>query len=103
MCIASPQKKHFPPITAYCHPLDLMCLVVVDNTFLSPYFQRPLALGADLVVHSATKYLNGHSDVVMGVICLNDPELHDRLKFLQNAIVPSTRSHADAEPAAHEG
>ncbi|KAK3285552.1 hypothetical protein CYMTET_6847 [Cymbomonas tetramitiformis] len=73
------------------HEANPKCLVVVDNTFLSPYFQRPLALGADLVVHSATKYLNGHSDVVMGVICLNDPELHDRLKFLQNAIggVPS--------------
>lgn len=66
-------------------------LVVVDNTFLSPYVQNPLAHGADVVVHSVTKYINGHSDVVMGVAALNDDALHDRLAFLQNAIgaVPS--------------
>eukprot|EP01121_Diplochlamys_sp_Union-15-3_P018150 TRINITY_DN6557_c0_g1_i4.p1 TRINITY_DN6557_c0_g1~~TRINITY_DN6557_c0_g1_i4.p1 ORF type:complete len:392 (+),score=71.54 TRINITY_DN6557_c0_g1_i4:48-1223(+) len=66
-------------------------IFVVDNTFVSPYFQNPLTLGADLVVHSVTKYLNGHSDVVMGVVCGNDLELHERLKFLQNAIgaIPS--------------
>jgi cystathionine gamma-lyase len=66
-------------------------LVVVDNTFLTPYLQRPLALGADLVVHSTTKYLNGHSDVIGGAAVGNDPELRDRLAFLQNAIgaVPS--------------
>jgi len=66
-------------------------LFVVDNTFLSPYFQNPLELGADLVVHSVTKYINGHSDVVMGVVCGNDMEIYKRLKFLQNAIggVPS--------------
>eukprot|EP01120_Amphizonella_sp_Union-15-10_P015265 TRINITY_DN7821_c0_g1_i1.p1 TRINITY_DN7821_c0_g1~~TRINITY_DN7821_c0_g1_i1.p1 ORF type:complete len:383 (-),score=54.14 TRINITY_DN7821_c0_g1_i1:82-1230(-) len=64
---------------------------VVDNTFLSPYFQTPLDLGADLVVHSVTKYLNGHSDVVMGVVCGRDQELFHKLKYLQNAIgaVPS--------------
>jgi O-succinylhomoserine (thiol)-lyase len=61
-------------------------LAAVDNTFLSPYFQRPLELGADLVMHSMTKYLNGHSDVVMGALMLNDPEVYDRLKFLQNAV-----------------
>ncbi|MCL6511167.1 MAG: cystathionine gamma-synthase [Anaerolineae bacterium] len=61
-------------------------LLVVDNTFASPYLQRPLALGADIVVHSATKYLGGHSDVVNGLIVLNDDEAHARLKFLQNAV-----------------
>ena len=79
------------------------CLVGVDNTFMSPYFQRPLELGADIVMHSMTKYLNGHSDVVMGALMLRDREikgprkvwtdplfappktLYARLKFLQNA------------------
>jgi cystathionine gamma-lyase len=61
-------------------------LVAVDNTFMTPYFQRPLALGADLVVHSTTKYLNGHSDVVGGAIIGADPALRDRLAFLQNAM-----------------
>jgi len=60
--------------------------VVVDNTFMSPYFQKPLDLGADIVMHSVTKYLNGHSDVVMGVIALRDEALHTRLRYLQNAI-----------------
>lgn len=61
-------------------------IVVVDNTFASPYFQQPLALGADLVVHSATKYLGGHSDLVMGAIVTSRDDLHQRLKFLQNAM-----------------
>jgi cystathionine gamma-lyase len=61
-------------------------LVAVDNTFMTPFFQRPLALGADLVVHSTTKYLNGHSDVVGGAVIGLDPALRDRLAFLQNAI-----------------
>ncbi|KAM4059547.1 cys/Met metabolism PLP-dependent enzyme [Hirsutella rhossiliensis] len=66
-------------------------LVVVDNTFLSPYVQNPLDFGADIVVHSVTKYINGHSDVVMGVAAFNSDELKDRLAFLQNAIgaIPS--------------
>ncbi|KAF4777741.1 Cys/Met metabolism PLP-dependent enzyme [Colletotrichum scovillei] len=66
-------------------------MVVVDNTFLSPYVQNPLDLGADIVVHSVTKYINGHSDVVMGVAAFNSPDLKQRLGFLQNAIgaVPS--------------
>lgn len=66
-------------------------ILVVDNTFLTPYFQNPLDLGADIVVHSVTKYLNGHSDVVMGVACTNDEKLRDKLKFLQNGIgaIPS--------------
>jgi len=61
-------------------------LLVVDNTFLSPYFQRPLTLGADIVVHSTTKYLNGHSDVVGGVVVTNDPELNEKLRFLQMSV-----------------
>lgn len=60
--------------------------IVVDNTFASPYLQQPLRLGADIVVHSATKYLGGHSDVVNGLIALNDDETFARLKFLQNAV-----------------
>lgn len=60
-------------------------VLVVDNTFATPYLQRPLELGADIVMHSATKYLGGHSDVVMGALVLNDKELADRLYFIQNA------------------
>ncbi|MFZ9970631.1 MAG: trans-sulfuration enzyme family protein, partial [Bacteroidia bacterium] len=59
-------------------------IVVVDNTFCSPYLQNPLDWGADLIMHSATKYINGHSDVVMGVLITDSPELHERLAFLQN-------------------
>ncbi len=58
---------------------------VVDNTFASPYLQRPIELGADVVVHSTTKYLGGHSDVVGGALVTTDPELHERLAFLQNS------------------
>jgi cystathionine beta-lyase/cystathionine gamma-synthase len=61
-------------------------LVVVDNTFLSPLFQRPLALGADIVVHSATKYLGGHSDTISGVLVTDREDLSQRLAFLQNAV-----------------
>lgn len=61
-------------------------LVVVDNTFVSPALQRPLTLGADIVVHSATKYINGHSDVIAGAVIVNKPELIEKLTFLQNAI-----------------
>ena len=66
-------------------------LVVVDNTFLSPYFQNPSVLGADIVVHSITKYIAGHSDVIGGAIMLNDKDLYERIKFNQNALgaVPS--------------
>jgi cystathionine beta-lyase/cystathionine gamma-synthase len=66
-------------------------LTVCDNTFASPYLQQPLALGFDIVVHSATKYLNGHSDLVNGVVVVNDAALAERLGFLQNAVgsVPS--------------
>jgi cystathionine beta-lyase/cystathionine gamma-synthase len=61
-------------------------LVVVDSTFASPALQRPLELGADVVFHSATKYLGGHSDTVGGVVATSDPAVADRLRFLQNAI-----------------
>jgi cystathionine gamma-synthase len=65
--------------------------VIVDNTFATPYLQQPLALGADASVHSSTKYLGGHSDVVGGFIAVNDAEFADELRFLQNAMgaVPS--------------
>ena len=61
-------------------------LVVVDNTFMSPYLQQPLGLGADIVVHSATKFLGGHSDVVAGVLVVKTDELNERLAFIQNAV-----------------
>lgn len=61
-------------------------LTIVDNTFATPYFQQPLALGADIVVHSGTKYLGGHSDVVAGLVTTNKAELAERIGFLQNAI-----------------
>jgi cystathionine beta-lyase/cystathionine gamma-synthase len=66
-------------------------LTAVDNTFASPYLQNPLDLGADIVLHSATKYLGGHSDVVMGALVVKDPQLAESLFFLQNAVgaVPS--------------
>lgn len=66
-------------------------LVVVDNTFASPYLQQPLNLGADIVIHSTTKYINGHSDVIGGAVVLNDANIYESLKFYQNAAggVPS--------------
>jgi len=66
------------------HAADARC--VVDNTFATPYLQRPLELGADVVVHSVTKYLGGHSDLVGGAIVTSDDELAERLAFLQNAV-----------------
>jgi cystathionine gamma-synthase len=76
-------------VVAFAHPRQAR--VVVDNTFATPYLQQPLALGADVSVHSSTKYLGGHSDVVGGFIAVNDAELADDLRFLQNAMgaVPS--------------
>jgi cystathionine gamma-lyase len=64
-------------------------LSVVDNTFMSPFFQNPLELGADLVIHSMTKFINGHSDVVGGALMMNSDELREKLFYLQNAIGPS--------------
>ncbi|KAG4105428.1 Cys/Met metabolism PLP-dependent enzyme-domain-containing protein [Neocallimastix lanati (nom. inval.)] len=66
-------------------------IVVVDNTFMSPYFQTPIALGADICVNSVSKYINGHSDVIMGIAVTNSEELIERLRFIQNAVgaIPS--------------
>lgn len=64
---------------------DCGALLVVDNTFATPYFQRPLEHGAHIVLHSATKYLGGHSDVVLGALVVKDPALAERLYFIQNA------------------
>lgn len=64
---------------------DRGILLVVDNTFATPYFQKPLDLGADIVVHSTTKYINGHSDVVGGAVITNNEELFQQIKFYQNA------------------
>ncbi|KAH9414839.1 hypothetical protein DERP_008038 [Dermatophagoides pteronyssinus] len=66
-------------------------IIVVDNTFMSPYFQKPLNLGADISMNSITKYMNGHSDVIMGCISTNDEELFKKLQYYQNAVgaVPS--------------
>lgn len=66
-------------------------ILVVDNTFMSPYFQNPLNLGADIVVHSVSKYINGHSDTVMGIALTNSDELNTRLHFIQNSVgaIPS--------------
>ncbi len=65
---------------------DGRIVVAVDNTFASPYFQQPLALGADVAVHSTTKYIGGHSDVVGGAVLTNDARIHDTVKFHQNAV-----------------
>jgi cystathionine gamma-synthase len=70
-------------VAALAHRHD--ALVVVDNTFATPWLQQPLALGADIVVHSTTKYLGGHSDVIGGFVAVNDPALAERIGFLQNA------------------
>ena len=75
-------KEHdIKKLAEYAHANGL--LLIVDNTFATPYYQNPLDLGADIVIHSISKYINGHSDVVMGAICLNNKELYDRLFFLQ--------------------
>jgi cystathionine gamma-lyase len=82
-----------PRIVRLAHSHPSQPLVIVDNTFLSPYYQSPLLLGADVVMHSMTKYINGHSDVVMGalVVPAHRTELAQKLRFLQNATgaVPS--------------
>lgn len=66
-------------------------LLVVDNTFMSPYFQNPMELGADIVTHSVTKYINGHSDLIGGINITSNDQVHDRLRYIQNAAggVPS--------------
>jgi len=86
------------PLLKLCHiraisqiARDQGIITVVDNTFMSPVFQQPLELGADIALHSTTKYLGGHSDVVGGAIMVNDDDLYGKLKFNQNAIgtIPS--------------
>ena len=64
---------------------------VVDNTFATPYFQKPLLLGADIVVHSTTKYINGHSDLIGGAVIVNDTGLYEKIKLVQKSVgaVPS--------------
>jgi cystathionine gamma-lyase len=64
-------------------------ITAIDNTFMSSYFQQPLNFGIDIVMHSMTKYLNGHSDVVMGAVMLNDDKLYERIKYCQNALGPT--------------
>ena len=73
-------------IAELAHRLPANPWLCVDNTFATPYLQQPLALGADIVVHSTTKYLGGHSDVVGGAIVVRDPTLGERLAFIQNAV-----------------
>ncbi|CAF4660850.1 unnamed protein product [Rotaria socialis] len=73
-------------ISTLVHEFDPTIMVVVDNTFASSFFQRPLELGADFVLHSLTKYMNGHSDVVMGCLMMNNEEYYKQLSFLQYAI-----------------
>lgn len=70
-------------VVAIAHSRNI--LVVVDNTFASPYFQQPLHLGADIVTHSTTKYINGHSDVIGGAVVTNNAEVYEAIKFYQNA------------------
>ncbi len=71
-------------LAAVAHANDAWC--VVDNTFATPYLQQPLAVGADIVVHSTTKYAGGHSDVVGGFVATNDPAIDERIGFFQNAV-----------------
>lgn len=76
-------------ISSICKEYNI--LSVVDNTFMTPFFQNPVTMGIDIVVHSSTKYLNGHSDVIGGLVVTNNEEVNKRLKFIQNAggAVPS--------------
>jgi len=73
-------------VKAHCADWPVKPFVVVDNTFMSAYFQRPLSLGADIVMHSLSKYMNGHTDVIMGALIMNDDALNERLRFLQNSL-----------------
>ena len=73
-------------------------ITVVDNTFMSPYFQKPLSLGADIVVHSTTKYIGGHSDVVGGAMVTKKADLHERCQHYQNALRASAKTSPRARP-----
>ena len=81
MCIRD--RVDIKPIASLGKAHDI--IVAVDNTFASPYLQQPLELGADIVMHSATKYLAGHSDTVLGLVAVNDDALHEKLAFIQNS------------------
>jgi len=70
-------------VSKQCKGKDI--ILIADNTFASPYLQNPLNLGADIVMHSATKYMGGHSDVVMGATCTNDDKLQEKLAFIHNS------------------
>lgn len=76
-------------VTKICKSHNIIC--AVDNTFMSPYFQNPIKLGADIVVHSSSKYLGGHSDIISGIVITSDNDLHEKLRFTQKAIgaIPS--------------
>ncbi|MBI5347744.1 MAG: cystathionine gamma-synthase [Chloroflexi bacterium] len=84
----NPRLKVFDiaAISKIVHGHNAQTQVVVDNTFATPYLQRPLDLGADMVIHSTTKYLGGHSDVIVGAVITSDAATYERLKFLQNAV-----------------
>ena len=73
-------------ISTLVHEYDPKIMVLVDNTFATSYYQHPLEFGADLVLHSLTKYMNGHSDVVMGCLMMNNEEYYKQLSFLQYAM-----------------
>jgi len=70
-------------ISSFCKNNNL--LLVVDNTFMTPYFQNPINYGADIIIHSCTKYINGHSDLIGGVVLVNDKKLSEKIKYFQNA------------------
>ncbi|MBV9737483.1 MAG: PLP-dependent transferase, partial [Candidatus Eremiobacteraeota bacterium] len=78
-------------IRAVCAVRPSGTIVAIDNTFATPYFQQPLSLGADIVVHSTTKYIGGHSDVIGGAVLTNNRAYHDAIRFIQNSVgaVPS--------------
>jgi len=89
LCIESPTNPLLKVIDiAACAKIahEHEALLVVDNTFMSPYLQQPLKLDADVVIHSTTKYLGGHSDLIGGAVILNDTTLHEKLRFAQNAV-----------------
>ena len=79
--------------TLKCCDIEKLCQLarkhglvsIVDNTFATPYLQSPILLGADIVLHSCTKYIGGHTDLLMGAICLNDKELYEKLSFISKS------------------
>lgn len=80
-----------PKLVELIKSINDKIIIVVDNTFLTPYLQKPLLMGADLVMYSLTKYMNGHSDVIMGAVTLNDEKIYQRMLYIQNSmgIIPS--------------